>query len=121
MLCLFLMASITYNNYLLALGLGFIAVVIGDIYLNQTSKTLTQSFTVGLAGEINFFNDNVSYQLMPSSRSSFFGCWLEMKNIDGITSESKTTSCQSSLQIFIYKGQISHQDFSTLAKILSQL
>jgi hypothetical protein len=115
------MASITYNNYLLALGLGFIAVVIGDIYLNQTSKTLTQSFTVGLAGEINFFNDNVSYQLMPSSRSSFFGCWLEMKNIDGIASESKTTSCQSSLQIFIYKGQISHQDFSTLAKILSQL
>jgi hypothetical protein len=121
LLCLFLIASILYNSYLLALGVGFIAIVITDLYLNQKSKALIQSFTISLTGEINFCNDNVSYQLIPNSRSSFLGCWLEMTKVNGIVSESKITSCESSLQIFIYKGQISHQDFSTLAKILSQL
>jgi hypothetical protein len=116
-----LIASILYNSYLLALGVGFIAIVITDLYLNQKSKALIQSFTISLTGEINFCNDNVSYQLISNSRSSFLGCWLEMTKVNGIVSESKITSCESSLQIFIYKGQISHQDFSTLAKILSQL
>jgi hypothetical protein len=104
----------------LALGLGFIAIVISDLYLNQKSRALSQSFTISPTGEINFFNDNASYQLMPSSRSSFLGCWLEMKKTDGIASESIMTSSESSVQIFIYKGRISNQDFATLTKILSQ-
>lgn len=120
LLCLCLIALILYNSYSLALGLGFIAIVISDLYLNQKSRALTQSFTISPTGEINFFNDNASYQLMPSSRSSFLGCWLEMKKTDGIASESTMTSSESSVQIFIYKGRISNQDFATLTKILSQ-
>ena len=121
LLCLFLIALIIYNSYLFALGLGFIAIVVIDLYLNQKAKALTQSFTISLTGEINFFNENASYQLMSSSRSSFLGCWLEMTKTDGIASGSKMISSESNLQIFIHKRQISHQDFSTLAKILSQL
>jgi hypothetical protein len=116
-----LIVLIIYNSYLLALGLGFIAIVVSDIYLNQKAKALTQSFTISLTGEINFFNENASYQLMPSSRSSFVGCWLEMTKTDGIASESKVISSESNLQIFIHKGRISNQDFATLTRILSQL
>jgi hypothetical protein len=113
-----LVVLLNANKYLLALPVVVVSVLIVDHILTQELTKVSQSFTVSVAGQIKFLNDPYFYQLMPNSRLSFVGCWLVMKKV---TTKPGINLSNSSAQVFILRNRISHQDFSALARVLSQL
>lgn len=71
------------------------------------------------------FDNNHRYQLLESSRFSFFGCWLVLQPV--ITTDkifrgfNGKNSRGKSKVLFIYRDSLSQQDFSRLSNIIAQL
>jgi hypothetical protein len=96
-------------------------IVFTDVFLNHKTKVVGKSFVITNTGEVSFCDDTTLYQLLPSSRLSFVGCWLVMKNIKAMDDKFKMDISTSNLKVFLFRRRVNNQDFSTLARILSQL
>ena len=96
-------------------------IVFTDVFLNHKTKVMGKSFVITTTGEVSFCGDKTLYQLLPSSRLSFVGCWLVMKNIKAMDDKFKMDISTSNLKVFLFRRRVNNQDFSTLARILSQL
>jgi len=68
-----------------------------------------------------FFDDGSGYQLHTSSRLSFLGCWLILQPIQTVNVVPSTKSHRAMNSLFIFRDSLSSQDFSRIAKVLSQL
>ena len=59
------------------------------------------------------------FQLLESSRYSFFGCWLEMYSSKTMT--NAINKKHKKKQLFIYRDSLSPEDFSRLSQIIRTL
>lgn len=88
---------------------------------NKVNKLFTQQsimqFIVAKNGECQFLEHK--YQLLSSSRVSFFGCWLKMILIRN--GHQSNQSLQNIKHYFIYRDSLSNQDFSRLARVIKSL
>jgi len=112
------------DTYLMILTLLAISIFsIGVINSVKGKERVLRSFTLANDGVISFSDERLNYQLLASSRFSFFGCWLIMKlaitNGDGAGEVQnvnfKTKRC------FIYRDSLNGQDFARLIKVLASL
>ena len=118
-----LIISLTYA-YLLALGIAVICLISISVYLSINSdEPIICRLTITHDGIINFNQDEVSYQLLPSSRFGFVGCCLYMLPSKTLASTIPTYTRNTSIpqQYFIYKDSLTSQDFSRVVKIIKQL
>jgi len=112
------------DTYLLIIiTLAFSIIVIGVINSAKYRKSILRSFILTSDGEISFSNEQLNYQLMTSSRLSFFGCWLIMKPavIEGGSGTAVKNSTNEIKTCFIYRDSINGQDFARLIKVLNNL
>lgn len=65
------------------------------------------------------------FQLLATSRYSFFGCWLHVVSLSNLTLpglSTKTINQQNQKKwLFIYRDSLSTQDFSRLTKVIRAL
>jgi hypothetical protein len=59
------------------------------------------------------------FQLLVSSRYSFFGCWLDMYSSKAMT--KAINKKHKKKQLFIYRDSLSPKDFSRLSQIIRKL
>ncbi|NQY86932.1 MAG: hypothetical protein HRT51_04145 [Colwellia sp.] len=69
-------------------------------------------------------NSKESFQLLTSSRYSFFGCWLYMVPLSNLSSSGflpNTINKNRKKRLFIYRDSLSAENFSRLAQIIRKL
>ncbi|MBL4823052.1 MAG: hypothetical protein JKX90_05960 [Colwellia sp.] len=69
-------------------------------------------------------NSKKQFQLLTSSRYSFFGCWLYMAPLSNLSSSDllpNTINKNGKKQLFIYRDSLTAEDFSRLALIIRKL
>lgn len=59
------------------------------------------------------------FQLLASSRYSFFGCWLHMHSFESLT--NTINKKHKKKQLFIYRDSVSPEDFSRLSQVIRKL
>jgi len=70
-------------------------------------------------------NSKEPFQLLTSSRYSFFGCWLYMAPLSNLSSSgflpnTINKKCKKA-RFFIYRDSLSAEDFSRLAQVIRKL
>ena len=117
--------SIYKNAELYQIILGCIVcsiIFIGIYNSGGSNRNLLCSFMLTSDGGISFSNEHSSYQLLASSRFSFFGCWLVMKPIIEGNRFTKIDDPNYIIKkYFIYRDSLNGQDFSRLVKVLNSL
>lgn len=120
----FILLSIVFLTYAyhLALAIAVIAVILLSVFLMAKRSHLrgASSFELDSQGLCTFSCD-IHYQLQPSSRFSFFGCWLNLKSITADNAMFNTANRNGNASLFIYRDSLSQQDFSRVSKVISQL
>jgi len=104
--------------------LTFSIILIGVVNSGKHTKKAIGSFVLTSEGAISYSDEQYSYQLLASSRFSFFGCWLLMKPTKGIENNNITgiTNVDSIvIKHFIYRDSLNGQDFARLIKVLNSL
>ncbi len=112
------------ETYLIVLFLLVISFIfIGVANSDKRKGNLLRSFTLSADGGVSFSDEQLSYQLLASSRFSFFGCWLIMKPVivlDNNVTEIAHTNFTVK-RYFIYRDSLKAKDFSRLTNVLSTL
>ena len=111
----------SYESYLTIISLLGITVVVTDVFLNQKPKITTRTLCIELSGQIRLLEEQKTYQLLSTSRLGFVGCWLVMTDINSTEMSNLSHNPCTNLQIFIFKSQLSDQDFSAIARVIAQL
>jgi len=108
---------------LIVVILAFSTVSIGVINARKSKMSLLCSFMLTSDGGISFSGQQCRYQLLPSSRYSFLGCWLIMKPIVMVdNSLNEVTNNRVNIKkYFIFRDSLNGQDFSQLTKVLNNL
>lgn len=64
-------------------------------------------------------NVKEQFQLLASSRYSFFGCWLDMDSTKLVNKSINKKHIKK--QLFIYRDSLSSEDFSRLSQVIRKL
>jgi len=111
--------------YFLALTLVVIAAVLFSVYVSNSGTPLdfVNTFELSEQGICSFAESDEHYQLQESSRFSFLGCWLIFQpiSLSHLQYNMNTNLDKKQITLFIYRDSLSAQDFSRLAKVISQL
>ena len=112
--------------YHLAIIVVVIVFILFGLYLSQPrTQVIISRFELESSGHC-IFEDNTQFQLQKNSRFSFLGCWLSLKPIANNNFSINVQPLQSKKMItnkhlFLFRDSINQQDFSRLAKVISQL
>jgi hypothetical protein len=114
--------SFTFH-YGIALLIAVMSIISLSLFLSisHLNKPITSSLILTKAGEIEFNNDQISYQLLPESRLSFIGCWLVVGPNENTITQRSNPDKKYPKQFFIFKDSLHEQDFSRLARVINQL
>jgi hypothetical protein len=74
---------------------------------------------------VSTINRKEKFQLLASSRYSFFGCWLQMTPLSNLSSSALLSYAINTKSknkcLFIYRDSLSREDFSRLSQIIRKL
>lgn len=125
--CVLLLLIFFTYAYHLALALAVVTfLLLGFMLTKQSSDHVTVSkFEVNSQGLCSF-EGNKHYQLQPSSRFGFLGCWLILQPLTAqpttaVNAMLNMSHNRSKTMFFIYRDSLSKQDFSRLSNVIAQL
>ena len=134
---LVLLLSLTYA-YITALILTTITLLFLGVFIAVNSinpsqaKPFFSEFTLLHDGKLYFYQENITYQMLATSRFAFIGCWLDLVEVSDIVSHKKSIknegnrlyskgSKQKTQQLFIFKDSLTRQDFSRMINVIKHL
>jgi len=119
--CLILLISFTYH-YLIALFCTTFAIITFSVYLSfENNNKVIGNILLAADGAIQIDASLLDYQLMPTSRSSFFGCWLELTpKVTPMTSPQQINNTHPK-RIFLFRDAFSQQDYARLTRVIKRL
>ena len=119
--CLILLIRFTFY-YVIAQINAVAAIIFLSLFLSKSNNNaIAHSFVLTYTGGLCFDKDQLSYQLLTTSRLGFIGCWVIMVPSELTLNQCGNTNNTSPKQLFIFRDSISDQDFSRLARVIKQL
>jgi hypothetical protein len=116
-----MLVSFTFY-YTLAQTVAVVSIIFVSLFLSiSNKKPFTNALILTNTGNIQFNNEQVSYQLLTDSRLSFIGCWLVMIQDVPLLATRINIPQTTPKQLFIFRDSISEQDFSRIARVVKQL
>jgi len=101
----------------LALGLAALSFIVASVVVSKASTKqaeLAYRFEINQHGICSFDGEEY-FQLLPSSRLSFVGCWLTLNSLSALQPTANLK------QVFIFRDSLSAQDFSRLSLVMRNL
>ena len=119
--CLILLISFTYH-YFIALASTTFAIIAFNVYLSfENNNKVIGNILLAADGVIRIDASLLDYQLMPTSRSSFLGCWLELTPKATSITTSKMKYNTNVKRIFLFKDAFSQKDYTRLTRVIKRL
>jgi hypothetical protein len=98
------------------------AIITFCVYLSfENNNKVIGKILLAADGAIQIDASLLDYQLMPTSRSSFLGCWLELSpKATSITSPQQINNTHRK-RIFLFRDAFSQQDYARLTRVIKRL
>lgn len=123
MLFIFIITLVSYTYYyVLALNITAIGTIAICVFINKdTTESIVGSVIITATGSVCFDQELVWYQLKPSSRTCFIGCWLDFIPEECQTSLKPDEISSIPKRLFIFRDSLNGQDFSRITRVIKQL
>ena len=125
-----LLIQFTYAYYVVAAIVAVTVLLLSALWGNESllkSKPMNRFYQRQLKDNLKLVLSNngecelngEQWQIEPSSRISFFGCWLKLKPVPLYMSvEVPKNECKT---FFIFKSQLTAKDFSRLYRVINAI